>query len=512
MWESSLATEQVTELLEMELEEDRGFRPDGALRWSAPGVEPLPRSRRQVAVSVTDLSRRGWMQCEFSVVIDCAPLADTVPDGIGRLWLTADGNASERTLALLHRTTPFDVTDTEPTTAGLIDPESADDEADRHVVEPLEAAFGPASFPATVANLIRHALTPTNGYWLDARVWRTCCFLLAASGHRDLAAQVIARVRTSSLAGNDRPERVDEFEAWLSGAEIPTELRWTTPDSTEPDHWPTTPPPGEVVPARALWRDDSHTIPSFPPVDEEPLGDTFAGLDLEIWLGGMSILDLEFDTLDIRGTFGDPYQPENLPIVERHLLDTFPSWAHATDERHRDLLDRYQRFVGELARTTLGGEWVAAINSAGYFDPVVALSSGETFTPAEFLKRALTERTGRFLADLHDDGSPAAPDSTAAPAPTVHSGDDAIAAVVRHITDHGIDYATQGLTAEPFSAGWAVFEPFTPDLADPLSFLDTPVGQAVFYIGYDGRIEKYSSSLSPTECEQQFLRGSGNQD
>lgn len=498
---STLVTDRVTELLELELEEDRNYQRASALSWVAPGTATLPRAHKLVKVTVQDLATRGWMQCEYSVLIDVSQIAADLPEGIQTPWLVSVGTTFEQTQATLYATTPFDVSDTEPTTAGIIDPESADDDADRHVIASLDAAFGPKSAPTTVGDLIRQALTAHNGYRLDARIWRTCCFLLTAAGHRDVAMQVIDRVRTSTLSGIDSPDRIDAFATWLRDTEIPADLHWTCTDEGVPERWPSTPPAGTIVPSRALWREPGYEIPAEAPVEEQPLEDSFAGFSLDIWLQGMSILDLEFDTIDVRGTYGGTFQHQNLPIVERHLLDTFPTWAHATVGANRDLLDRYQRYVGELVRTNTGGQWIEAHTPEGSLDPVVQLAGNSRFVPTDFLRTVLTERTGHHFLNLYATAS--------APADaTVRSATGAIAEVARHITANGIDYDTTGLAAEPFSAGWAVFKPFTPDPNDPLSFLDAPVGQAVFYIGHDARIEKYTSSLSPTECEQRFLQSS----
>lgn len=499
VWASTRLTDTLYEFLTMELVEDRDHLPDGRSRWSAPGPDPLPLARRTVEVVAVDLSERGWMRCEYTLVVDCSTLAPTIPTELRDHWLLPDPTTGNRTRALLHRTTPFDVTDTEPTTAGIVDPGAADDIADLHVLAPLEAALGPDRVPTSVAALAHHALTPTDGYRLDARIWRTCCLLLAASGHTPTARQIIDHVRTRTVDATESPERITSFAAWLENLSDPGPLRWTPTDQTPPTTWPTPEPRGTVIPARARWRSGDTKPEHQPDLTPEPLIDSYAGRDLQTWLGGMSILDLEFDTIDIRGAYGGMFRPENLDIVERHLLDTFPSWGHATLQGNRDLLDRYQRHLGELVRNRVPGTWIERFTPDHVLDPVVRLDSGQVFDPTAHITHALTTRSGRTYRDLLDKLD--SPHSA-----RITSGDDAIRAVVDLITTGGIDYPTTGLTATPFPGGWAVFAPFTPDPTDPLSFLDTPVGQAVFYIGRTGRIEKYSSSLSPTECAEQFAR------
>ncbi|GAA2393765.1 hypothetical protein [Dactylosporangium salmoneum] len=81
----------------------------------------------------------------------------------------------------------------------------------------------------------------------------------------------------------------------------------------------------------------------------------------------------------------------------------------------------------------------------------------------------------------------------------------AISLVVDWITSQDIDYPTEGLEADRFEVGWAVYAPVEIDESDPMAFLDIPVGRSVFLIGDSGRIEEVSSSVSPQQAYGQFI-------
>lgn len=83
---------------------------------------------------------------------------------------------------------------------------------------------------------------------------------------------------------------------------------------------------------------------------------------------------------------------------------------------------------------------------------------------------------------------------------------EAIARVVLWIRARELDYPTEGLAADRFSVGWSVYAPVEVDESDPLSFLDIPVGRAVFLIGDSGRIEESSSSVPPPVARERFIQ------
>lgn len=83
---------------------------------------------------------------------------------------------------------------------------------------------------------------------------------------------------------------------------------------------------------------------------------------------------------------------------------------------------------------------------------------------------------------------------------------EAIARVSVWIRARGLDYPVEGLTADRFAVGWAVYAPVAIDDTDPLAFLDIPVGRAVFLIGDSGRIEESSSSVPPAVAYDEFAR------
>ncbi|MEZ0363588.1 hypothetical protein ACAG26_07760 [Mycobacterium sp. pUA109] len=80
----------------------------------------------------------------------------------------------------------------------------------------------------------------------------------------------------------------------------------------------------------------------------------------------------------------------------------------------------------------------------------------------------------------------------------------AIASVTEHVRGAGMNYPTTGLVADRFETGWSVYAPVELDTNDPMSFLDMPVGRAVFLIGDSGRIEQVSSSIPPQVARQRF--------
>lgn len=80
----------------------------------------------------------------------------------------------------------------------------------------------------------------------------------------------------------------------------------------------------------------------------------------------------------------------------------------------------------------------------------------------------------------------------------------AISSVVGMIRARGLDYPTEGLTADRFEAGWSVYAPVEVDESDPMAFLDMPVGRSVFLVGDSGHIEEVSSSVPPQEAEARF--------
>jgi hypothetical protein len=88
--------------------------------------------------------------------------------------------------------------------------------------------------------------------------------------------------------------------------------------------------------------------------------------------------------------------------------------------------------------------------------------------------------------------------------PSGIGAEQAVESVVDYIRNAGIDYPTAGLVADRFEAGWSVYAPASIDADDPNTFLDMPVGRAVFLIGDSGRIVQTSSSTPPLLARQRF--------
>lgn len=80
----------------------------------------------------------------------------------------------------------------------------------------------------------------------------------------------------------------------------------------------------------------------------------------------------------------------------------------------------------------------------------------------------------------------------------------AISLVVEQIRTRGLDYPTQGLTADRFAGGWSVYAPVDIDDSDPMAFLDIPVGRSVFLISDAGRLKEISSAIPPRQAEAMF--------
>ncbi|MHC9297396.1 hypothetical protein ACRCUN_33480 [Mycobacterium sp. LTG2003] len=82
--------------------------------------------------------------------------------------------------------------------------------------------------------------------------------------------------------------------------------------------------------------------------------------------------------------------------------------------------------------------------------------------------------------------------------------EQAISLASEWIRARGLDYPTDGLEADRFDVGWAVYAPVDIDESDPMAFLDMPVGRAVFLVGDSGRIEESSSSVPPQMAYDKF--------
>lgn len=80
----------------------------------------------------------------------------------------------------------------------------------------------------------------------------------------------------------------------------------------------------------------------------------------------------------------------------------------------------------------------------------------------------------------------------------------AISLVTDWIRSRGLDYPTEGLSADRFDSGWSVYAPVEVDESDPMAFLDIPVGRSTFLVGDSGRIEEVSSSIPPQQARDQF--------
>jgi hypothetical protein len=83
--------------------------------------------------------------------------------------------------------------------------------------------------------------------------------------------------------------------------------------------------------------------------------------------------------------------------------------------------------------------------------------------------------------------------------------DQAISLVSDFVRSRGLDYPTEELRADRFEAGWSVYAPVGVDDADPMSFVNIPVGKSVFLVGDSGRIEEVPTSIPPRQARDQFI-------
>lgn len=84
---------------------------------------------------------------------------------------------------------------------------------------------------------------------------------------------------------------------------------------------------------------------------------------------------------------------------------------------------------------------------------------------------------------------------------------EAISLVSDFVRSQDLDYPSEGLEAVRFEGGWRVYAPVDVDESDPMSFLDMPVGRAVFLVDDSGRIEESSTSIPPRQAHERFMAG-----
>lgn len=358
--------------------------------------------RRTIATTSVDLRRRMWLDCFYISEIDVSDLDAAIPEDLrSEMWIDPEVDAEGRRWAELYRTRPFDVSESEVSTAGIVSPDHAETIAEGFVVAPIESAFEGEIAPRwSTGGLMTIALTPLDGYRLHPGTWRTACVVLAAADQLERALRTLDAVAEAPRHAEDTDAEVRLFREWLSGADLASIAGWDLVNDGDGEQ-PRFPIPGEVRSARALWRYlGDGTVPATATSGPVlPLTDSFLGrVGIEEWLKGDGVLEAEFAVYDIRGTVGAITHPDNARLVERHLVDTFGSWARATRPEHRDLLDRYQRHVGDTVLGLASGSWVERRTPEGVLDPIVQLADGRIVDPTAVLVHALTTKTG----DAHE--------------------------------------------------------------------------------------------------------------
>lgn len=397
--------EECIDLLNENLVEKLGWTPIEGDAFVRPfSVEGAASSllRWRVSPRVFDLGPRIWMNCEFALEAEVSS-ADA-PSSLSR-FARARGPETESNWSALYESSPFHETTWAPTTAGCVDLDAAAGLVQKFVLDPtLEFAVSDPAW-LTTSKVSQIALTSSDGYRVDPKRWRTAVIVLAMCGHPKYASEIIDEVGT-------RPRMPIDSDAALSECRAEVELISTCDSallSLTDDGLGVSPPfprKGDVVPARASLRRGAERTVAIPEPQAGPelLEESFLGFnDLETWEGGMSILDVEFFVYDIAGaTTGDRCGAVDAPVIERHLLDTFASWDEAARPENRDLLDRYQRHLGQMVLRLEPGRWAERWNGNGFLDPFVQLDSGNVLDPTVFIREALIRRSGETYARLAD--------------------------------------------------------------------------------------------------------------
>lgn len=395
--------EECIDLLNENLVERFGWTPLEGGEYVRPfSLEGAPSSllRWRVWPRVFDLGARVWMNCKFALEVDVSSAGKT--DHLTR-FSSITASAPESCWAVLYESSPFHETTWAPTTAGCVDLDTAAGLVQRFVLDPtLEFAVSDSAW-LTTSKVSQIALTSSNGYQVDPRMWRTAVIVLAMCGHPKYASQIIEEVGQRPRMPIDSDEALSECRAELESISTcdSTLLSLADDGLGVP---PVLPRKGEVVPARASFRRGAERSVVTPQTQTgaEFLEESFLGFkDLETWEGGMAVLDVEFFVYDIVGdTTGDRCGAVDAPIIERHLLDNFATWEEAARPENRDLLDRYQRHLGQMVLTLEPGNWAERWNGNGFLDPFVQLDNGNVLDPTVFIRGALTRRSGETYARL----------------------------------------------------------------------------------------------------------------
>jgi hypothetical protein len=96
------------------------------------------------------------------------------------------------------------------------------------------------------------------------------------------------------------------------------------------------------------------------------------------------------------------FSPESLDVLERWLLERYPSLDAALAESEKDTLDGAARYVGETYRRTLGGRWDIELDDpkdVNYRLPVLTGFKGEYSrqSPVTLVTASLDRRAGSYL-------------------------------------------------------------------------------------------------------------------
>lgn len=349
---------------------------------------------------VFDLGARVWVNCDFGLQMD---ITDAEVPNVLLAGAHIDYTSDERRWLALYESTPFHETTWAPTTAGCVDERDIPALIEGFIVQPSLEFEGAESRLLTSSNLFSSALNPTDGYRVDPARWRASAIAMALCGYSQYSLTIVDLVGSLPRMRIDSESTLRECRAALESIATHDFMSIELSDDGHGEV-PTYPQQGQIVPARASFRCGEARGSS--PIDSRRGGGSLTtsflgGGDLDMWMEGMSVLDIEFFVYDVLGDVtGDACGSIDGPVIERHLLDTFASWDEAALPANRDLLDRYQRHPGQMALTLRPGRWVERRDRNMTLDPVVEFDDGDFMDPTVVIREALTQRTGDSYAQL----------------------------------------------------------------------------------------------------------------
>lgn len=126
--------------------------------------------------------------------------------------------------------------------------------------------------------------------------------------------------------------------------------------------------------------------------------------DFEYWLFAMDDkLALLFGSLPVEVSEKLDYSVGSLTLLEKWLLNLYPSVGDALKETEKDTLDQLSRYVGETIRKNLGGIWNIDLTNRKnvYFGiPVVEQKGVWSECPVSMVTAAADRRKGDYIESI----------------------------------------------------------------------------------------------------------------